>query len=135
MPPFTVTEPGVLKLLNNFNPSKAGVQMDLLLELATKIAPVLTTIFCQGEVPTEWRTLWGSPIFEKGVKCDPAIKLSTHIADVYQSKLLEHIISSQIRSHLDKHEIFSPFQHEFRGKYSCKSQLNVIYQDLARLND
>ena len=24
MPPFTVTEPGVLKLPNNINPSKAG---------------------------------------------------------------------------------------------------------------
>ena len=51
------------------------------------------------------------------------------------SKLQEHIICSQIRSHVDEYEVLSPFQHEFRGKHSCECQLTVTYQHLARLND
>ena len=63
-------------------------------------------------------------------KINPLISLTC-----ITSKLLEHIICPQIRSHLDEHEILSPFQHGFRGKHSCESQLTVTYQDLARLND
>ena len=90
MPHFTVTEPGVLKLLNNINPSKAGGPDGLparaLKELATEIAPVLSTIFCQslntGEVPTEWRTQWGISYIQK--RCEmSSSKLSTCIVDVY----------------------------------------------------
>ena len=125
MPHFTVTEPGVLKLLNNINPSKAGgsdgLPARVLNELATEIAPVLSTIFCQslntGEVPTEWRTQWVSPILKKGAKCEPANYRPVSLTCI-TSKLLEHIICSQIRSHLDEHEILSPFQHGFRGKHS-----------------
>ena len=59
--PFKVAERGVLKLLNNISPSKAGgpdrLPARVIKELATGIAPVLTTILCQalntGEVPTE----------------------------------------------------------------------------------
>ena len=49
MPPYTETEPGVLKLLNNINTSKAGgpdrLPARVLKELATEIAPVLTTMY------------------------------------------------------------------------------------------
>ena len=47
---------------------------------------------------------------------------------------MEHIICSQIRSHLDEHEILSPFEHGFRGKH-FEFQFTVTYQDLARLYD
>ena len=49
MPPFTETEPGVLKLLNYINTSRAGgpdgLPARVLKELATEIAPVLTTMY------------------------------------------------------------------------------------------
>ena len=65
------------------------------------------------------RTQWVSPIFKKGAKCEPA----------------NYRPVSLTWSHLDEHEILSPFQHGFRGKHSCESQLTVTYQDLACLND
>ena len=76
----------------------------------------------------------GVSYIKKGAKCDPANYRPVSLTCII-SKLLEHIICSQIRSHLDEHEILSPFQHGFRGKHSCESQLTVTYQDLARLND
>ena len=40
-------------------------------------------------------------------------------------KLLEDILCSQIRDYLDRHNILSPYQHGFRKKLSCESQLLV----------
>ena len=47
------------------------------------------------------------------------------------SKILEHIIHSQIMRHLDIHQILSDQQHGFRKKRSCESQLILTVQDLA----
>ena len=47
------------------------------------------------------------------------------------SKILEHIIQSQIMRHLDIHQILSDQQHGFRKKRSCESQLILTVQDLA----
>ena len=38
-------------------------------------------------------------------------------------KLLEHIISSHIMTHLEKHDLISPFQHGFRHSHSTETQL------------
>ena len=46
--------------------------------------------------------------------------------------MLEHIIASNIRQHLDDHSILSPFQHGFRKKHSCETQLLTTIEDLAR---
>ena len=40
------------------------------------------------------------------------------------SKLMEHILCSQIRNYLDQHGILLPYQYEFR-KISCKTHLLV----------
>ena len=63
-------------------------------------------------------------IFNKGAKCDPASYRPVSLTCI-TSTLLEHIICSQIRSHLDEQEILSPFQLGFRGKHSCESQLTL----------
>ena len=50
-------------------------------------------------------------------------------------KLLEHILCSQIRDYLDKHGIITPYQHGFRQKLSCESQLLVTTHDLLKRLD
>ena len=142
MEPFNITQHGVQKLLSAINPSKAGgpdqVPCRVLKELAEELAPVLTSIFRQslesGEVPSDWKMQWVTPIFKKRSKCDAANYRPVSLTCV-TSKLLEHIICSQIRDHLDRHRILSPFQHGFRGRRSCETQLAVTYHDLAELND
>ena len=50
-------------------------------------------------------------------------------------KLLEHVLCSQIRDFLDKHGIITPYQHGFRQKLSCESQLLVTTHDLLKRLD
>ena len=50
-------------------------------------------------------------------------------------KIIEHIITKHIRNHLDKHNILSPYQHGFRYKHSCESQLLITTHDLMKHHD
>ena len=51
-------------------------------------------------------------------------------------KLLEHIICSHIRSHLDRHGILTELNHGFRSSHSCESQLLITTNDiLSRLDN
>ena len=47
-------------------------------------------------------------------------------------KLIEHIIHSQVISHLERHNILADEQHGFRKKRSCESQLINTVHDLAK---
>ena len=75
-----------------------------------------------------------APIFKKG---------SRHLAENYRPvsltsvpcKIMEHIICSHIRGHLDKHNILSKFQHGFRKGHSCESQLLITLNELMYWRD
>ena len=45
-------------------------------------------------------------------------------------KMLEHVISSSIMDHLEKHDIMTYSQHGFRKKRSCETQFILTIQDL-----
>ena len=51
------------------------------------------------------------------------------------SKLLEHIIHSNIMKHFNKHSILTDKQHGFRQKHSGESQLILTVNDLAKSLD
>ena len=46
------------------------------------------------------------------------------------SKLMEHILVSNIMSFYDKHNILSPYQHGFRSNHSCETQLISFSQEV-----
>ncbi len=50
-------------------------------------------------------------------------------------KLLEHIITTNLFKHLEKHNILTPFQHGFRPNRSCETQLLITLQDLLQQYD
>ena len=50
-------------------------------------------------------------------------------------KLLEHIICSNIMTHLDEHKLLSDRQHAFQKKHSCETQLTTVIDDWARIVD
>ena len=54
------------------------------------------------------------------------IDISTCIA----SKLLEHILVSNIMSHFDANTLLSQYHHGFRSKHSCESQLISFTQEV-----
>ena len=139
---INITTNGVEKLLSALNPKKAigpdQVSTWMLKSFAPILAPILQTIFTQslrtGEVPLDWKRANISAIFKKGDRSDPANYRPVSLTSV-SCKMLEHILASNIRKHLDQHNILSQFQHGFRKKHSCETQLLSTIEDLARSLD
>ena len=106
--------------------------------MAYEIAPILTEIFnqslCEGIVPSDWRNADVAPVFKKGRKDLPENYRPVSLTCVC-CKILEYIISTHIRSHLDKYSILSNLQHGFRNFFSCETQLLVTIQDLLKFRE
>ena len=142
LPELSISQDGVEKLLNGIKVSKASgpdlIPCRFLKELAHEIAPILTIIYKQslqdGVLPSDWKKADVAPIFKKG---------SRNLAENYRPvsltcvccKLMEHIITSHIRQHLDQHSILSTLQHGFGKFFSCETQLLVTLQDLLSYRD
>ena len=50
-------------------------------------------------------------------------------------KLLEHIVCSNIMSHLDENKLLSDRQHAFRKSHRCETQLATVIDDCAKILD
>ena len=138
MPDIQITEPGVLKLLLNLKPHKAqgpdNISPKILKELAVEISPSLTLIFKKsydtGVVPNDWKAANVSPVFKKGEKYKASNYRPISLTCI-ASKLMEHIVTSNIMSHSNSNNILYPLQHGFRSKLSCETQLIEFVNDIA----
>ena len=133
---------GVEKLLAGINTKKAAgpdmMPCRFLKEMAPIIAPVLTALYQQsldtGALPDVWLAAYVAPIFKKGSTCLPENYRPVSLTCVV-CKLMEHIVCSHIRDHLDQHGILSKLQHGFRAMHSCETQLLVTVNDLLTIRD
>ncbi len=138
MPNFTVGANGIDKLLWKLNPHKASgpdnISARVLNECRQEISPILACIFNksiqEGTVPDDWRHANVAPIFKKGEKYDPANYRPVSLTCIC-CKCLEHILVSNIMSHLSNNNILVDSQHGFRNKRSCETQLVQFVHDLA----
>ena len=138
MEELVISVNGVTKLLKEINPSKAGgpdnLPCRLLRELAVELAPILTYIYQQslstGQLPSVWKSAYVSPIFKKGPVCAAENYRPVSLTCI-PCKILEHIICSHIRTHLDNHGALSPANHGFRKQHSCETQLLLTIQDTS----
>ena len=140
MPDIAITTSGVLKLLQNLNPSKAPGPDNLsprvlhVRELSGVLADPLACLFrnslASGDVPKDWRQANVTPVFKKGQKylCSNYRPISL---TCITSKLMEHIICSSIMKHAEEHKILYPLQHGFRRRRSCETQLLEMINDIA----
>ena len=132
------TEPGVLKLLLNLDPSKATgpdqISPRVLKELAPSISPVLTVIFNRsyqsGIVPDDWRDANVVPAYKKGKKM-LAVNYRPISLTCICCKLFEHVMVHNIMKHAQEHKILYAHQHGFRSMLSCETQLTEFYHDLV----
>ena len=139
---ITVTTDGVLKLLQNLNTKKATgpdlIPARILKDLAVEISPILSCIFQQsldtGCVPSAWRIANISPIYKKGDRSTASNYRPVSIISIC-SKIIEHIIFSQIMDHFDNHQVLTDAQHGFRSGRSCETQLLITTNDLAKALD
>ena len=139
MESITVSTNGIAKLLKDLNPHKAAgpdqIKPLVLQKLRDVIAPILQVIFQRslntGRVPKDWSTAFVCPLFKKG---------DTSLASNYRPisltsilcKVLEHVVTTNIVSHMDKYNLLYDLQHGFRSKRSCETQLVTLIEDLMQ---
>ena len=139
MESISISVNGIAKLLKDLNPHKAAgpdqIKPLVLQRLRDTIASVLQVIFQRsldtGRVPKDWSTAFVCPLFKKG---------DTSLASNYRPisltcilcKVLEHIVTTNIVSHMDKYNLLYDLQHGFRSKRSCETQLVTLIEDLMR---
>ena len=130
MPPITVNEAGIRKLLQNLNPCKAtgpdNIPAFVLKNTAPELAPLLAELFQLSldtqEVPEDWKKANIVPIFKKGDRSLPANYRPVSLTSI-MCKILEHVVHSSVMSHFDNHSILTDAQHGFRKSRSCETQL------------
>ena len=139
MPDISISFKGVHKLLSELKIHKTAgpdsISPRLLRKVADSIAPARIRIYQAsldtGTVPTDWRTANIVPIFKKGDKSKASNYRPVSLTDIC-SKMLEHIIHSNVMDHLTYYNILSDSQHGFRARRSCEKQLVVTIQELAK---
>jgi hypothetical protein len=83
-----------------------------------------------GVVPTDWKTALVTPVFKKGQQYDPGNYRPISLTSV-SCKLFEHILVSNIMTHLESNNILHSQQHGFRRGCSCESQLLEFAEQLS----
>ena len=138
MPNITVSQAGVLKLLQNIKVDKAtgpdGIPGNILKLCAPELAKVFTLLFQasldQGVVPSDWKTANIVPVFKKGDRSQVENYRPISLTSI-TSKTLEHIIHSSIMDHFEEFSMLNSFQHGFRQKRSCETQLITTVRDFS----
>ena len=107
------TEPGVRKLLERLDPSKA-CGPDILQPGSSK----------------NWPPPNVSPDLKKGKKILASNYRHISLTCIY-CKLFEHVMTRHIMDHAAQHNILYPLQHRFRNMLSCETQLVEFLHDLT----
>ena len=133
-----INRSGLLKLLVNINVHKAdgpdGVPGRLLKICANELVDIYQLLFQssidQGIVPPDWKEANVVPLFKKGDK-NKAENYRPISLTSLSCKLLEHVVHSNIMSHLDKFDVLDNAQHGFRKRRSCATQLISTLDEFA----
>ena len=81
-----------------------------------------------GTVPNDWKTALVASVYKKGPKCKPSNYRLISLTCI--AKLMEHILVSNVMTYFDSNNLLSPFQHGFRSKHSCETQLVNFTQEI-----
>ena len=135
-----LTEEAVKQKLKNLNTSKAmgpdGIPSIILKELCNELSLPLCNIFnkslSEGQVPKDWKTAEVTAIFKKGSKPDPGNYRPVSLTSI-SCKVLESLVTDQIRTFMETNSLFSKCQHGFRNHRSCVTQLLEVLNDLSKM--
>ena len=136
--PIQITVRGIEELLKELKPNKAqgpdNIPARILKEMASRIAHILTIIFQKsinsGTPPSDWLKAHIVPIHKKNDRTITSNYRPIFLTSI-PYKLLEHIISTSIHKHLEKHNILTDRQHGFRSRRSCETSLLPTIHDLT----
>lgn len=130
MDPIEINPAGISSLITNLKTSTCsgvdGINSKILKHTVVPSSTILGHIFQQslqtGEIPYDWKIAKVIPVFKSGDKCLPSNYRPISLTSI-PCKLLEHIISSHVASHLEQNQYFFKNQHGFRKGLSCDTQL------------
>ena len=133
MKDIVITEKGVAKLLSGLNPSKAmgpdQLHPRILKELANPLGRVLKHFFQQtletGVLPNDWKDANICPLYKKNDRSLPSNYRPVSLTCIC-CKVLEHIITSNLMSHVETHKILSDRQHAFRKIEVARHNLSTL---------
>lgn len=84
---------------------------------------------CTVQHPIDWRTGKIILIFKKGNKCFPLNHRPISLTSV-PSKIIGHIIYSNVARFLESNSLFNHHQHGFRKGFLCEFQLVTFVHDI-----
>ena len=124
--------------MKNINENKATgpdeIPGKLLKLCAYELHEIFAILFQQsinlGAIPDDWKSAHIFPLYKKGDKTAPSNYRPISLTCI-SCKLLEHIVFSSVTDFFDRHNFLSPFQHGFRQKRSCESQLLTTIKDFS----
>jgi len=137
MPEIIVTQDGVLKLLLDLKENKASgpdsIPSRVLKAAAEPVSHCLQLLFTAslqtGTVPSDWKQANITPVFKKGERFKASNYRPVSLTCIC-SKLMEHVVVSQMMKHFDEHSILVDCQHGFRKRRSCETQLLGLTEEL-----
>lgn len=130
----------MVKRLPNKSSSTDPMPCRFLKSCIDLLAPFLVTIFNlslkSGIFPSPWKRAVITPILKKG-KTDPLHTSSYRPISSLPllSKILEKIVSAQLRSYLECNELLPPLQSAYRTYHSTETALLKITSDIFRALD
>lgn len=139
MPNIEITEEGIEKLILELDVSKSpgpdGVSARDLRMIAPVAAKYLQVIFTQtlneSNIPDDWRKANICPIFKKGDKSDPCNYRPISLTSI-ASKIMEHILVSNITKHLTEGNLLSNYQFGFRTGASTELLLVALMDKIMK---
>lgn len=137
MPQIKITANGIIGIINNMKLSSAAA-IDNTTSKILKNAKELTTtilalLFMQSlylaQIPIDWKIGKISPVFKSSSRASPLNYRPISLTSV-PSKIMEHIIFTNIMNHLERNHYLHPSQPGFRKGLSCETQLAAFIHDL-----
>ena len=139
---INITSNDVLKVINKLKPHKSPgpdeVYARILKECRDELSNPLAVLFNKslesGLVPEAWKLANVVPIFKKGDKSIASNYRPISLTSII-GKLLESIIATKIRSHLETFNLIHSSQHGFTQGRSCLTNLLSFFSEVYEAVD